>query len=97
MGTQRFDAPPPQRDSRPILSRDLEGAVIADPYFRSIADFNSTPGANRGTRFAAISMALPLRGFRTLRALRWETPNVPKPEIVTRSPLTSPTFAHLRG
>ena len=26
----------------------------------SIADFNSTPGANRGTRFAAISIARPL-------------------------------------
>jgi hypothetical protein len=31
-----------------------------------------TPGAKRGTRLAATSMALPLRGLRTRRALRCE-------------------------
>ena len=53
-----------------------------------MADFNSTPGANLGTRFALTSMARPLRGFFTRRALRCETPNVPNPEMVTRSPRT---------
>src|SRR5690242_4992010 len=55
-------------------------------YVLSIADFRLIPGAKRGTRFAAISMALPLRGFRTSRALRCRMPNVPNPEMVTRSP-----------
>jgi hypothetical protein len=53
-----------------------------------MADFNFTPAANLGTRFALTSMALPLRGFLTRRALRCETPNVPNPERVTRSPRT---------
>jgi hypothetical protein len=51
-----------------------------------MADFSSTPGANLGTRFALTSMGRPLLGFLTRRALRCETPNVPNPEIVTRSP-----------
>jgi hypothetical protein len=37
--------------------------------FRLTAILSSAPGANRGTLFAAISMAVPLCGFRTLRAL----------------------------
>ncbi len=53
-----------------------------------MADFNSTPAANLGTRFALTSMARPLLGFLTWRALRCETANVPNPEMVTRSPRT---------
>ena len=52
-----------------------------------MADFRSRPGAKRGTRLAATWIALPFRGLRTLLALRCETPKVPNPESVTRSPL----------
>src|SRR5664279_4359571 len=48
-----------------------------------------TPGVNLATLRAAILMTPPVCGLRPLRALRWETENVPKPTRVTRSPFFS--------
>ncbi len=55
-------------------------------YFLLTAFFNSSPGVNFTTRFAGSLIALPVCGFRPLRALRCETEKVPKPTKVTRLP-----------
>lgn len=70
------------------MCRDLQTAGYSGETStgRSAAIFNSGPGAKRGTRFAAITIEHPLRGFLTCRAFRWLMPKAPKPEIVTRSP-----------
>src|SRR5437868_10305278 len=44
------------------------------------------PGVNLATLRAAILISDPVWGLRPLRALRWDTENVPKPTRVTRSP-----------
>src|SRR5450631_4129295 len=58
-------------------------------HFLLTCFLSSTPGVNLATFRAAILMTPPVRGLRPLRALRWETENVPKPTSVTRSPFLS--------
>src|SRR5580692_8145101 len=47
------------------------------------------PAVNRGTRRFGILMGAPVRGLRAVRALRFETLNVPKPTNETGSPFFS--------
>ncbi len=49
------------------------------------------PALNEGTLDAAISMGSPVRGLRPCRAGRCLTVNVPKPAMLTDSPLASPS------
>src|SRR5258706_2785060 len=73
-----------KRQDRPPAVCDLQNCGAYFPLLTAL--LSSLPGVNLATRRAAIFMVAPVCGFRPLRALRWETENVPNPIKATRSP-----------